>query len=204
MSAIERKRRAPARWAREVGAATVEFAVIVVLFLGLLFAFMELARLIYLMNTVHEITRRAVHAAVRADPGDSDAMAQVRAYAFFDSTQGVPLGAPLTAAHLKIDYLSVSRDQDSGELSMHPIPAGLVPACAARARLNCLADMHGPNCIRLVRARICTPDSSGNECTPVPYQAMTGFGLGALTLPTAVTMRSAQSLGFAPGATVCQ
>nr|WP_315253194.1 TadE/TadG family type IV pilus assembly protein [uncultured Duganella sp.] len=191
MSATERQR----------GATVAEFALCVVVFLGVIFFVLEAARALYLWSTLQEVTRRAAHAAAVSDFSSAATMQQLRQAAILRDSPGMLLlGAPVTDAHVQIDYLSVTRNADDS-LTTAPIPAGSLPACPAQARLNCAINPQGANCIRFVRARICAPD--GPDCGTVPYQPlfpMTGL---SFTLPPAVTLARAESLGFEPGSTLC-
>ncbi len=67
----------PARASKQQGVAAVEFAVIVIFFLILLFGVLEMARLVYLFNTLQEVTRRAASIAVNS-AFDTDAQGDVR------------------------------------------------------------------------------------------------------------------------------
>ena len=46
---------------RQRGVAAVEFALVVIIFLTLLFGIIELARSMYVFNTLKEVTRRAAN-----------------------------------------------------------------------------------------------------------------------------------------------
>jgi hypothetical protein len=184
------------RKARQHGGAAVEFAVLVGLFLLIVFGVLEIARFIYLVNTLQEVSRRAAAMAV-SSAFDADAQATVQKDALFPDKNGnLLLGAPVTPAHIQLQYLSLSRE--GGTLEMHVVNP--LPASPARNRLNCLNDPYGANCIRLVRVRICQL-GSGNNCDPVPYQTLFPFvNFSALTLPHSETLVPAQSLGYVPGA----
>jgi|SRR5471030_981603 len=190
----------PAR-ARRRGAITVEFSLLSLLFFTLLCAVMEVARAMYLLNTLQEVTRRAALLAAVSDFSNPAVMDQVRQAALLRTGPGtLTMGRPVTDAHLRIDYLSLARAAD-GELTLTPIPSGSLPACAARARLNCIADPNGAGCIRFVRVRLCAPN--GNGCDPVGYQTiMPLFSLPA-TLPTATAIARAESLGLQAGSPLC-
>ena len=122
----------PAR-ARRRGAITVEFSLLSLLFFTLLCAVMEVARAMYLLNTLQEVTRRAALLAAVSDFSNPAVMDQVRQAALLRTGPGtLTMGRPVTDAHLRIDYLSLARAAD-GELTLTPIPSGSLPACAARA-----------------------------------------------------------------------
>jgi len=192
---------APGRRRAQRGVAAVEFAMTVIVFITLLFVVIEAARALYLIATVQEATRRAAYAAAVSDFSDPAVMAEVRQAAVLRDTPGtLLLGAPVSDAHIRIDYLSLARN-GSGALTMTPITAADMPACPARARVNCVANPNGASCIRLVRARLCAP--GGSDCDPVPYQPMLPLsGLG-FSLPAAATVAKAESLGYVPGSALC-
>ncbi|WP_332853669.1 TadE/TadG family type IV pilus assembly protein [Duganella sp. S19_KUP01_CR8] len=183
------------------GAITIEFSLLSLLFFTLLFAVMEVARAMYLLNTLQEVTRRAAALAAVSDFSNPAVMDQVRQTALLRDGPGMlTLGQPVTDAHIRIDYLSLAR-AGNGDLTLTPIPTGSLPACVARARLNCIADPNGAGCIRFVRARLCAPN--GNSCDPVSYQTiMPLFSLSA-TLPTATAIARAESLGLQAGSPMC-
>ncbi len=185
------------RATKQRGTAAVEFAVLAILFFTLVFGVMEIARLIYLFNTLQEVSRRAAVLAINS-PFDADAQEDIQQRALFQDTNGnLVLGAPVTPAHLKLEYLSLSRDA-GGNLStplVNPLPDS-----PARNRLNCMTDPYAGNCIRFVRVRVCQPDGS-NSCNPVPYEALFPLiKLPGLLLPQSETMAPAQTLGYTPGA----
>jgi Flp pilus assembly protein TadG len=179
----------------------VEFALSVVIFFGVLFFVIELARALYLSNTLQEATRRAAHAAVVSDFSDAAVMAGVRQDAVLRDAPGtLMLGAPVTDAHIRIDYLSLARAANGG-MTLTPITASDLPACPTRARLNCAANPNGANCIRFVRVRVCAPGTG--DCGPVPYQPILPLTSLGYALPVSTTIARAESLGFAPGSPLC-
>ena len=162
------------KWAttvrRQRGAMAVEFALTVGVFFVVVFMVVELARALYLWNTLQEVTRRAAYEAAVTDFRNDEAMNAVRWRAVLRNNAGVlPLGAPVTDADVHIDYLALPRSA-SGAMTPTLIATTDLPQCPARARLNCIADPNGASCIRLVRVRICKADANG--CTPLTYQSM--------------------------------
>jgi hypothetical protein len=183
------------------GTVTVEFSLAVLVFCIALFGVLELARALYLSGAVVEATRRAAYAAAVTDFSNAEAMSALRQSAVLRTSPGpMPMGAPVTDAYLRIDYLSLARAGD-GTLSLTPIAEGNRPACPARARVLCAADPNGPSCIRFVRVRLCAPDDA--DCRPVPYRPMLPFIDLGFHLPTATTIARAESLGFQPGSPLC-
>jgi hypothetical protein len=187
----------------ERGSTAVEFSLLVIGVLILVFGSLELARAMYVINTLQEVTRRAASGAATADFRDQGGLAGVRANAIFRNTSGpLVLADPVTDANVIIDYLSISRDA-SGNLTPTHIDAGSLPSCPARNHLTCLTDTNDPKCIQLVRARICaSADDSGN-CTPVQYQMLFPLVNLSFTLPTSTTILPAGSLGYTIGSNPC-
>jgi Flp pilus assembly protein TadG len=181
---------------REQGATAVEFALLAILFFTLVFGILEIARLVYLFNTLQEVTRRAAALAINS-PFDPNSQKTVREQAMLINKSGtLVLGAPVTPAHLKLEYLSLSR-VSANALTTPRVTS--LPADPAANRVNCLTNPYGASCIRFVRVRICQPDA-GDGCTPVPYQMLFPLiNLSGLTLPRSQTTVPAQNLGLEPG-----
>jgi hypothetical protein len=188
---------------RQRGVVTAEFALVSLIFFTFMFAVMEMARAIYLLNTLQEVSRRAAMMAAVSDFSDPAAMAAVRQQAVFrDSPGTLLLGDPITDAHVHIDYLSLAYN-GGGILTLTPIPTASLPACVARQRLNCVADPNGASCIRFVRVRLCAPGSADGACDPVQYQTLMPLISFPATLPTSTTIVRAESLGMQPGSPMC-
>ena len=184
----------------QAGATVVEFALVLPVFLLFVFAVMELARVLYMMNILQEVTRRAAISAAVADFSNLATKDAIRRSAVFDDTSGqLPLGVPITYAHVRIDYLSITRDA-GGVMTYTPIPEGSVPASPARNNVNCIQNPYGDNCIRLVRARICDPDNA-NACNAVQYQPAFPLINFSFALSRSTTIVPAETLGLTLGAT---
>lgn len=184
---------------REAGSVAIEFALLAIIFFTVVFATMEFARFEYLLNTLHEVTRRAAAGAAHTDYTNDAAMKTVQANAVFrDSAGPLGLGAPVMSSHVKIDYLSVSEaDWDLTHVSN---PA----ACPAGNRLNCMSNPHANNCIRFVRARVCASMDAAGNCEQLPYQMVFPFlNLSGIKLPSAETIVPAGSLGATLGSMPC-
>lgn len=198
MSATKRPRRLGPRARRAAGGAySVEFAIVILVFLLLLFGVLELARLMYVFNTLQEVTRRAAHAAANQDFTDTAGMGALRQAAVFRGAPGVlVLGAPVSDDAIRVDYMALL--PAGASMALTPIPASALPASPARNRLNCVSDPNGTACIRFVRVRVCDPGNAGG-CSPLAYVSI--FSLISLTpnLPTSTTIVAAESLGYAPG-----
>jgi hypothetical protein len=183
------------------GVAAVEFALLALGFFIVLFGVLEIARAVYLINTLQEVTRRAASLAA-SSRFDSATLDQIRQQALFGSTNGsLLLGDPVTTADVKIDYLSMTRDATTGTLSAQP--ASPMPSCPATNRVNCLADPYSASCIRMVRVRICDPNGP-DDCTRVGYRMLFPLiNLSGLKLPQSETLAPAQSLGYTAGSVPC-
>lgn len=180
----------------QAGASAVEFALVLPLFLLIVFSIMELARALYMMNILQEVTRRAASSAAVADFSSGATMDAIRRSAVFDEATGqLPLGAPITDAHVRIDYLSITRDA-SGLMNYAPIAD--VPASPAQNKFNCIQNPYGSNCIRLVRARICDPGNASG-CDAVHYQPAFPLLNFSFALSRSATIAPAEKSGFVAG-----
>jgi Flp pilus assembly protein TadG len=179
------------------GVAAVEFALIAVVFFTLLFGIIEFARAMYIFNTLQEVTRRAAAAAVNTDFKNSVDLDEVRWNAVFRDTAGPLMFAqPITDENVRIDYLSIT---NSGpDLTMTPITTATLPSSPERNRLVCAENSNDPQCIRLVRVRVCTK-GEGDSCGAVPYQTIIPLISLPVMMPTSTTIMTAETLGFKPG-----
>ncbi|RJG11629.1 TadE/TadG family type IV pilus assembly protein [Massilia cavernae] len=195
------KSRQPQRRSRESGAFAVEFATVAVIFFVFLFGVIEVARAMYMFNTLQEVTRRAASGAATIDYRTAAAKDRVRQDAIFrDSAGTLVLGDPVTDQHIRIDYLALVRGSTGSMIT--PIPAALMPTCPARNRVTCMTNPNSPSCIRFVRARICDPGDA-SVCNPVRYRTLVSLVDLPMNLPVATTIVSADTLGFSPGMTPC-
>lgn len=177
------------------GVAAVEFALIAVAFFTLVFGVIEVARLMFLFNTLPEVTSRAANAASSTDFTNAVALDRVRQRAIFrDSPGGLVLMQELTDQSIRIDYLSINRNDD-GTLTMVPIPVGSLPASPAANRRACLVDPYSATCIRIVRVRVCNVGNAG-ACEPMQFQSLVSLFNFSLPLPTSATLVKAKSLGL--------
>lgn len=184
---------------RHAGSSAIEFSIVVMVCLILIFATLELARTEYLLNTLMEVTRRAATGAAIVSFKDSTALRAVQAGAVFrHSTGPLALGTPVTADNVAIDYLSVSKST----MDLQHVVA--LPSCPARNRWICMTDPYANNCIRFVRARICASMDDAGNCKPLSYQKMFPFfDLSRWQMPVAETIVPAGSLGYTVGSMPC-
>jgi TadE-like protein len=179
---------------RQRGSTAVEFGLLVTVFLVFVFGIIELARAMFLFNTMYDATRRAASAAATTNFGSAANLAAVRQMAIYRTDPGGLILMPtLKDTAVRIDFLSISRASD-GTLSRQPIGPGAMPASPAENRRNCLLDPYAGNCAQLVRVRICDPNNA-NDCDPVQFRPMTSLIPLSLSLPMATTIARTQSLG---------
>lgn len=185
----------------QTGSVVIEFALIAVVFFIFVFGIIELARIVYMYNTLAEATRNAAKAASNVSFNDTAALDRVRQQAIFRSTPGgLIAGSPITDANIRIDYMSLEK-QGTGTLLMSPIATASLPACPSRNRYNCLANPYGSSCIRLVRVRVCREGNA--NCDPVPYEPLFPLISLGVSLPNSTTIVSAESLGYRAGDPLC-
>jgi Flp pilus assembly protein TadG len=182
---------------REQGVAAVEFAVVAIIFFLFVFGIIEIARAMYICNTLQEVTRRAAALAAITDFSSTSAMQQVRQQAVFRESPGLLMFAqPITDDYVKIDYMSIQKSGST--LTMTPIPSGSLPSSPAVNYATCLKDPYASNCIRLVRVRVCEPDGS-QACTRAPYQTLVSMIPLSFGLPESTTIVNAETLGLPGG-----
>jgi hypothetical protein len=173
------------------GSIAVELAIALPMFLGGVYLVVETSHALYVLNTLSEVSRRAIRAAVVSNYADLTALQAVRARAVFNTPNGeVLFAAPFTADNIQISYLAAD-----GVSVVNPLPA-----CPEANHSTCLADPNGAGCIRFVRVRICQPGEV-NTCTPVQYQPLLNVDGGVLNwpLPKFESVAPVESLGLAPG-----
>jgi hypothetical protein len=174
----------------QAGTAAVEFALLAMIFFILVFGIIELARLLFVFNTLHEVTRRGAAAAAHVYPRDTDATALVRQQAIFRSSPGgLVLGKPITDEHIRLEYL---------RFDLSVIPEGLWPVNAAANRQVCMSDRRANTCIRFVQVSVCDPAVT-SQCNRVTSDRL--LSLIDLRVPfhRATTIVPVESLGYVPG-----
>lgn len=185
------------RHERQAGSMLVEFALVILVFLAFLFAVIDMARLMFVTNTLQEATRRAASFSSTSNPGSAAGYDAIRYKAIFrTSPGGLMLMPELTDKSVRIDYLAVVRDS-SGAYSTQEIPGGLISSDPAQNRHNCVVDPYAANCIRFVRVRICDPQNTAT-CEPMKFKPMLNFFSFEIPLPTATTISKSQSFGYTP------
>ncbi|MES2151439.1 MAG: TadE/TadG family type IV pilus assembly protein [Pseudomonadota bacterium] len=168
---------------RQRGVAAVEFALCSIVFLIAILGMFEMARVMYLWNTLTDTTRRIARAAAITNPAQSAAILQA---ALFNADGTLPMSVNITSASVTVRYLN----NDLGPVD--PMP------CPAQNQINCSVNSNATDCVRFVEARLCT----GIACEPLPYAPLflpAGLLPWQLNFPTFATVRPAGSLGFRPG-----
>lgn len=175
---------------KQAGTAAVEFALLAVIFFSLVFGIIEMARLLFVYNTLQEVTRRAAAAAVKVYPSDTNATAAVRRHAIFRDTPGqLVLAPPVTDEHIRLDYLAY-------DLSI--IPQASWPADASANRRICMMNSSAANCIRFVQARVCDVADTV-QCNVVTAEMMLPLIDLRVPLHRATTIAPVESFGYVPG-----
>lgn len=200
MSATSRN--TPLRVRSQGGVYAVEFAMVVLIFFVFLFGVTELARAMYLVNTLQEVTRIAANAAALSNPRDSTRRQQIREMAIFQTSPGtLPMGTPITDRHVRIEYYALVADS-VGKTSMQLIPYGSL-SCPVNNRQTCMRNPNDPQCVRFVRARICNPANPDTCDTKVSYKTLVSLIAFPISLPYSSTIVPAESLGYTPGMVPC-
>jgi hypothetical protein len=170
------------------GVAAVEFAIVAMLFFTMLFGAMEFGRLLYIWNTVQEVSRNAARQAVVTDFTSASARAAIKQSAVFRVDAGAMPAAPeITDSMVKITYLNAAGNVAT---PMPLSPGDNIAACLDAARVS--------ECIRFVETCV----STGSDCTPgqsVLYAPMVNlFSFLAIGIPMSTVRMPAESLGFIP------
>jgi hypothetical protein len=176
------------------GVAAVEFAFLAIPFFLILFGIVEAGRLMYVLNTVQEVTRNAARLAVVTDFTDQTALEMIRRQAVFRLTEGTLPAAPeIASGNIVIRFLNAE-----GELAS-PLPINPVDNLSA-----CRDAIRVGECIRYVE--VCVSKGSGcSDAERVAFVPVTGLFSGAsensvdwtfLKIPLSSTRMPAESLGF--------
>ena len=171
------------------GVAAVEFALVALPFFLLLLGVMEFGRLMYLWNTVQEVTRNAVRQAVVTDFTNTTAIAAIKNSAVFRTTAGpLPASSEITNARVNIRYLNAAGGVPS---TMPSDPGDNISACLDATRVN--------SCIRYVEVCVSTNNTcaAGGAIQFVPMIPLFSQ-FAALTIPLSTVRMPAESLGFSP------
>lgn len=169
----------------ESGATAVEFAIVAMLFFTIVFGIMEFGRVLFIWNTVQEVTRRAAREAVVRSFADAG---KIQRSAIFRSETGsgsdyLPAGLEISNANVKINYLNGNLAVAS---PMPTDPSDNISACNDATRVD--------SCVRFVEACVAT---SGDCTGSVQYRPMVGlFPFLSISIPVSSVIMPAESLGF--------
>jgi Flp pilus assembly protein TadG len=172
------------------GTAAIEFALLALVFFTFVFGIIEIARMLYVYNTLQEVTRRAATAAVNVYPSSETATDQVKQEAIFRNAPGnLALAPPITDKHIRLSYL---------RFDLSVIPTTSLPESAAKNRQICSSNPHATNCIRFVQAQVCDPAATAT-CTAVTSKMILPLIDLRVPLHKATTIVPVGSLGYVPG-----
>lgn len=202
MRAIKQLSGVRASRTKQHGGSAVEFALVALVFFLLFFGIVEVARAMYIVNTLQEVTRRAAAFAANADFSNATSMQSVRERAIFRESPGFLFFAePVTDSHIVIDYMWIQKTGNS--MAMMPIPPGSLPASPEANFANCQGNPYSEGCIRLVRVRVCAT-ASANDCERVGYRNLVSLVPLTFSLPASVTVVPAETLGLPAGVPPCE
>lgn len=181
---------------RQAGVAAVEFALVALIFFVLIFGIIEIGRLMYIWNTVQEVTRHAARQAVVTDFRDTLAINTIKQRALFRLTDGaLPGAAEVSTGNVVIRYLNASG-----------VPPAAFPESPSDNLSACQDSGRVADCIRYVE--VCV--STGTTCSPdelISFAPLTGLFSGnssvgadfsSLRVPLSSMRMPAESLGFRP------
>jgi hypothetical protein len=185
------------------GVAAVEFALIAIPLFLLLIGSMEFGRLLYLWNTVQEVTRNAARQVVVTDFTKVDEIAKIKRSAVFRVTDGkLPASSEISNANVVIRYLNADQNVVT---SMPADPGDNIAACLDATRTA--------SCIRYVEVCLLSTDvplGAGDRCIagqPIEFKPMSGLfstsgpnsvDLTGIRIPLSTVQMRAESLGFRP------
>lgn len=160
---------------KQRGVAAVEFALVAMLFFTILLAIIEIGRMLFIFNTMQEMTRRGAREAV-VRWVDSASQAEIKTIALFNGTS-MPASPDVTTANITITYLQ--KDGVSEVTAFPTDPGDNLSACGDSTRVA--------NCIYNVRVSI-------TDATFTPMMGL--FDFLTMPLPTSEVTMHAESLGF--------
>ena len=181
----------------QLGVAAVEMALVAIPFFLMLLGAIEFGRLMYVWNTVQEVTRNAARQAVVTDfsTSNSAAINAIKYSAVFQTTAGpLPAAGEITNANIMIRYFNAVGGLVTISGSMNPVTN----------QAECLNNTSA--CISYVEACVVRTTSVNNanatcaSSTELSFAPMIGFfsNLSVLTIPRSTVRMPAESLGFTP------
>lgn len=182
------------------GAAVVEFAIILPVFLGLLFGIVEFGRLFYLWDTAQEVTRHAAREAVVRLGSETGQIA--RESIFQSNTTGtvsLPGAWELTNGQVSIKYYKTYDDAvaNNNKDVVPPTLAEFADYLTECAGTTPKTPSTADDCIRFVRASV-----SGVQFIPFVFLGGANFFPFNLNLkwnlPESTVIMPVESLGYVP------
>ena len=180
---------------RQRGVAAVELALVAIPFFLMFLGAIEFGRLMYVWNTVQEVTRNAARQAVVSN-FDAATKAGIRNFSVFRTTAGpLPAAAEITDANIKIRYLNAAGNV--ANINGSSTPTTNNAACLDSTRLD--------ECIRHVEVCVVITSQANTNATcaagtEVSFSPMIGFftNLNVLKIPRSTVRMPAESMGFVP------
>ncbi|WP_426162593.1 TadE/TadG family type IV pilus assembly protein [Pseudoduganella sp. R-34] len=165
---------------RQSGAAIVEFAIIGGLLLAFIYAIFEFGRMMFVYNTMQEISRRGAREAAVRWMSDAD-QTDIRKYAVFGATR-LPGSMEITDENVKIRYLQANGVD----------PVINPPADAGDNMAACNDVLRTASCVMYVEVKV-----KDVVFTPLIFKpGSVTVSKPANTMPEATTVVYAESLGF--------
>lgn len=170
---------------QQEGVAAVEFALIAVLLLMLLFGIIEFGRLFFVINSVQEVTRRAAREQVVRWINQTDAVQRIAVLR--PGSSGVvnfPGAGDITNVDVKLSFYNTYANARAGTNPITGIdsPDDNFSNCVNAA----------PNCILFVRATLTKPDGSPLDFNVIaPYMPADTF-----SLPRSTVIMPAEAMGL--------
>lgn len=176
--------RQPSGRTPQMGATAVEFAIVVMLFLVVLFGIIEFGRLFYVANTVQEVTRRAAREQVVKWIDQVPTVQNGAVFRSGNADVSLPASGSVTSRRVSITFYGSLQDAWEAE---DPIEnAGLSAEDNIR---NCMAN--NDKCIKFVRASL-ESDAGAIDYDPlIPL-----FRFLEIPLPQSTVVMPAEAMGL--------
>lgn len=175
----------------QAGATAVELAIVLAVFLGIVFGVLEFGRLFYLMATVQEVTRHAARQQVVNWSSQTATIQRTAVFGTGDQDTVLPAGGEVSNLMVRISFHSQLSDAFNNQ---NPV----TPAGGSTPQSNFDACLLGNNtqCIRYVRATLRRSNGTP-EGAPVLYTPMLDlFSFLDVELPGSTVVMPAESLGL--------
>lgn len=175
----------PHGYRRQAGATAVEFALVLMAFILLVFGIVEFGRLFYVANSVQEVTRRAAREQVVAWVSARNDIRQSAVFAT-GPAGALPAGHEVNATTIRITFHATLTGALAG-------PAGSIEDAGGNAdeyARSCL--VNDTDCIHFIRASL-----EGADGTPINYQPLIPlFSFLNIPLPRSTVVMPAEALGL--------